>query len=70
MSELQRPTLAWHRIVDTGAWAEKHNNSWAPADGRLVDGQYTVEPWSIAVLAAASPTSPLFSDHRFGERPT
>ncbi len=65
VADIQRPTLRWHRIIDTAPWAEPHNNSWAPADGKVVAGEYTVEPWSITVLAAASETSPLFHDARF-----
>lgn len=67
MTELQHPRLAWHRIIDTAPWAEPENNSWAPASGKIVEGEYTVEPWSIAVLVAASPHSPLFSDQRFNQ---
>ena len=65
VADIQRPTLRWHRIIDTAPWAESHNNSWAPADGKVVAGEYTVEPWSITVLAAASAPSPLFHDARF-----
>ena len=67
VSELQRPapTLKWHRIIDTASWAEEYTNSWAPADGEVIVDKYTVEPWSIAVLAAASRESPLFNDGRF-----
>ncbi|EPH02959.1 glycogen debranching enzyme GlgX [Propionibacterium sp. oral taxon 192 str. F0372] len=53
--------LSWHRLVDTAGWAECHNNCWNPADSNVITGQYSVEPWSIVVLAAASSTSPLFS---------
>ena len=64
---LQRPTptLSWHRIIDTASWAEEDANSWAPADGEVIVDKYTVEPWSIAVLAATSHESPLFNDGRF-----
>ena len=67
VSELQRPapTLKWHRIIDTASWAEEYTNSWAPADGEVIVDKYTVEPWSIAVLAATSHESPLFNDGRF-----
>ena len=36
VADIQRPTLRWHRIIDTAPWAESHNNSWAPADGKVV----------------------------------
>ena len=63
-----RPGLDWHRIIDTAVWAEPNDNSWAPADGDIITDAYTVEPWSIAVLAAANPESPLFNDGRFTGR--
>jgi len=62
--QLPTPTLSWHRIIDTAPWAEQYDNSWAPADGEVIVDKYSVEPWSIAVLAAASDESPLFKDRR------
>lgn len=60
-----RPELNWHRIIDTAAWAESHNNTWSPVDGDVIRETYSVQPWSIAVLAAANDESPLFHDKRF-----
>ncbi len=63
-----RPHLEWHRIIDTAAWAESVDNCWPPSQGDIITDSYTVQPWSIAVLAAANDESPLFCDERFNAR--
>lgn len=45
----------WRRIIDTAAWAEPEGNAWEMDDAPVVSGNYTVEPWSIAVLQAHNP---------------
>ena len=63
-----RPGLNWRRIIDTAPWAESQFNSWAATDAEVITEHYIVEPWSIAVLAAANPDSPLFTEQFFAGR--
>lgn len=67
-TEISRRDLKWHRLIDTAPWAESVGNCWPPADGDVIEGSYTVEPWSIAVLAAASDQSPVFDYRGFPAR--
>ena len=57
-----RPGLSWLNIIDTGEWAESVSNFWVPGMAKAIEGNYTVEPWTIAVLVAADESSPLFSN--------
>lgn len=57
----QRGTLQWLRLIDTCPNAEAQYNCWAAREAQPVVDKYQVEPWSIAVLAAATPDSPLFT---------
>ncbi|GAA2182695.1 glycogen debranching protein GlgX [Brooklawnia cerclae] len=54
--------LTWRRIVDTAGWAEPVCNVWAPDEAEVIAGDYVVQPWSIAVLAAIPDDSPLHTD--------
>lgn len=60
-----RPQLKWFNIIDTGDWAEEVSNFWVPSMAMPIEGNYTVEPWSIAVLVAADQESPLFHNPDF-----
>lgn len=68
-SEFSRLDLAWRRLIDTAPWAESVANCWPAGEGDLIEGSYTVEPWSIAILVATSERSPVFGYEGF-TRPT
>ncbi|MGC5614802.1 alpha-amylase family glycosyl hydrolase [Georgenia sp. Z1491] len=45
--------LRWHRVVDTAPWAEEQGNVWPTAVAEVVEGDYAVQPWTVAVLQLA-----------------
>ena len=45
--------LAWRRVVDTAPWAEEHGNVWPTPVADVLEGRYTVQPWTVAVLQLA-----------------
>jgi glycogen operon protein len=47
-------TQVWKRVVDTAAWAEYHNNCWNIEQADSIEGNYTVEDWSIVILEEIS----------------
>ncbi|MDO4244113.1 MAG: isoamylase [Actinomyces sp.] len=42
----------WRRLVDTGVWAEPHDNHWPEGTGEVLSGTVTVGPWSVVVCQA------------------
>lgn len=45
------PGTAWRRAVDTASTFEPELNSWPLDTGTVIAGDYSVQPWSVVVLA-------------------
>ena len=41
----------WRRFIDTAAYAEELGNYWTGQSAPVIEGQYVVQPWSIAIIS-------------------
>ncbi len=50
----ERASRPWRRFIDTAAYAELYGNYWTRGTAPVIEDDYVVQPWSIAVISNAA----------------